>query len=293
MPWLQLQYRVNRSLADPLGDALEQCGALAVTNENAGEDEYYEVAFPGTPGWQRGLVTGMFDSQVNSLLIQKRLKERVSPDKDLSCEVVMLSDQDWERAWMDSFKPLQVGDRLWVCPTACEPPEPGETNILLDPGLAFGTGSHATTGMCLDWISTADLAGKTVLDYGCGSGILGIAAAMRGADRVYCLDIDPLAIRATRENALRNGVLPLVLAGMPQEMEEVMSADIVIANILSEVIVGLADSLEGALADRGTLLLTGILDTQAAGVRERFSPKFEFEVMYREQWCLLIGNIKV
>jgi ribosomal protein L11 methyltransferase len=293
VPWLQLQYRVDRSLADPLGDALEQCGALAVTNENAGEDDYYEVAFPGTPGWQRVLVTGMFDSQVDSLSIRERLKERICPDEGLSCEVTMLQDQDWERAWIDSLKPLRVGDRLWVCPTVYEPPEPGDTNIMLDPGLAFGTGSHATTGMCLDWISTADLAGKVILDYGCGSGILGIAAAMRGTDQVYCVDIDPLAIRATRENADRNGVSSLVLAGLPQEMEEGMFADIVIANILSEVIIGLADSLKEALGDKGTLLLTGILDSQVADVRDRFGSQFEYEVRQREQWCLLIGTIKV
>ena len=293
MPWLQLQYRVNRVIADSVGDALEQCGALAVSNENAGEDEFFEVAFPGTPGWQQVLVTGMFEASADSDFIRESVQKQVPVDEVLTFEATTLFDQDWERAWMDSFKPLRVGDNMWVCPTGYEPPEPGATNILLDPGLAFGTGGHPTTGMCLDWISSAEIDGKSVLDYGCGSGILGIAAALRGAGHVDCVDIDPLATAATMENARRNGVSTSVRSLSPGDLDTDLMADIVIANILCEVIVRLAPALRHALREDGVLLLSGILDKQVEDVRAGFGSGIEFEIRQRDQWCLMIGNIKV
>ena len=200
-------------------------------------------------------------------------------------------DQDWERVWLTSFKPIQVGSNLWVCPSWCEPTEPNARNIILDPGLAFGTGTHATTHMCLQWLSDQTLDGQRVLDYGSGSGILAIAAIFSGAQHADAVDIDPLAVDACVENAKRNNVNASMDAYLPNTLPAIeKSYDLVIANILAEVIIELRETLLENLKPNGTLLLTGILTTQAEKVIAAFGEQFSFKQQNQDQWCLLTAT---
>ena len=168
MTWKQATFVVNANQVEPLSTILETFMASAVTTENAGEDEFFEVAFPGKPDWETVQVTGLFDDKIdlNPIIdfIQDHFSEKVQTEIPVS--VNKLVDQDWERVWLASFKPIEVGSNLWVCPSWCKPTEPSARNIILDPGLAFGTGTHATTHMCLQWLSEQNLDNQKVLDYG-------------------------------------------------------------------------------------------------------------------------------
>lgn len=294
MSWLQLTFVVDVEQVEPLTAILEMFLAQAVTTENAGDGEYCEVAFPGTPDWQKVSVTGLFEESIEADPIIEFVHARLGnalADADSSIEIPTriekLVDQNWERIWLSSFKPLKVGSELWVCPSWCEPVAPLERNIILDPGLAFGTGTHATTAMCLQWLADQNLAEKTVLDYGSGSGILAIAALFSGATSAAAVDIDPQAVTACRDNATRNSVDHKLWAGQPNELEA-GRYDLVIANILADVIIELRDTLLIHLSPDGTLLLTGILSSQANRVIEAFGVQYNFLTRTRGQWCMLI-----
>lgn len=294
MGWLQATWVVDADLVEALTAILEDQSALSVTCENAGDDEFYEVAFPGTPDWQSVKVSGLFphNIEIDSLLesVQAQLTAtRDGTQLEIPVTVAELKDQDWERVWLSSFKPVKVGKNLWVCPSWCEPTAPQARNIILDPGLAFGTGTHTTTRLCLAWLAAQNLDGQSVLDYGAGSGILAIAALLSGAEDAVAVDIDPLAVTACTENAQRNGLERSLHAYLPQQLPE-GRYQLVIANILAEVIIDLRDRLLQHLAPQGTLLLTGILGNQAARVKRAFADTLEFEQIIEEQWCLLIGS---
>ncbi|MEE8339218.1 MAG: 50S ribosomal protein L11 methyltransferase, partial [Xanthomonadales bacterium] len=184
-----------------------------------------------------------------------------------------VGDQVWERAWMDRFAPMKYGDHLWIVPTGMEIPfDESNIEIHMDPGLAFGTGTHPTTSLCLEWLDGQDVTGKGVVDYGCGSGILGIAAALKGAAWVVCVDNDPQALEATSDNAVRNGVTDLVQCLAPEAYSE-NSADFVLANILAGPLVELAPVLLGSLKPGGTIILSGILEEQAEMVIYAYQAK--------------------
>lgn len=294
MSWAQVNFVIDAKQVDPLTDMLESFLAQAITTENAGEDEYYEIAFPGTPSWQKVRLTALFDEAVDLEPILAFVQAQLggSTLDEVPVSVSKLVDQDWERIWLESFKPTKVGENLWVCPSWCEPESPTERNIILDPGLAFGTGTHATTNMCLNWLSKQDLTDERVLDYGSGSGILAIAAIMSGAKHADAVDIDPLAVQACVENAKRNGVENKIQAYLPNELPKsaVASYQLVIANILAEVIIELRDTLLLHLENNGVLLLTGILSTQADGVMQAFGDQLQFDVTHQDHWCLLAAR---
>jgi ribosomal protein L11 methyltransferase len=306
MSWIQATFVVDATDVDRLSDMLEGFLAQAITSENAGEDEFYEVAFPGTPDWQKVKLTALFNDTVEIEPIIAFVQSQFSsstetgwpatgvPDTELPVQIAKLVDQDWERVWLASFKPIKVGSNLWVCPSWCEPTEPAARNIILDPGLAFGTGTHATTNMCLHWLAEQQLDGQRVLDYGSGSGILAIAAIMSGAEFAEAVDIDPLAVDACIENAARNKVSSQMHACLPQQLSESPAAtyNLVIANILAEVIIQLRDTLLLHLATDGELLLTGILSTQADKVKAAFGEDFEFNQQDKDQWCLITARRK-
>jgi ribosomal protein L11 methyltransferase len=202
-----------------------------------------------------------------------------------------LEERDWVRAWMDNFHPMRFGRRLWICPTHCDPPEPAAVNIRLDPGLAFGTGTHPTTALCLDWLDGADLAGKSVLDYGCGSGILAIAAAKLGAKRVWAVDIDPQALLASDDNASENEVEDRIELFHPAELPTSLRVDVLLANILAGVLVRLAPEFGQRVKPGGRLALSGILEQHADVVQAVFSRDFAFDPpRRREDWVLLEGT---
>ncbi len=288
MSWQQATFVVSASEADKLSNILEGFLAQAITSENAGEDEFYEVAFPGKPDWQTVRLTALFDGEVDLSKIVDFVQSHFQPEVPVSIE--RLLDQDWERVWLESFKPIQVGHELWVCPSWCEPEQPQERNIILDPGLAFGTGTHATTHMCLQWLASQNLSGQKVLDYGAGSGLLAIAALFSNAAMADAVDIDPLAVQASRDNAKRNQVGSQLEAYLPSDLPAARRYPLVIANILAEVIIELRDTLLLHLQPGGTLLLTGILESQASRVEKAFAVSLEFERQQQDQWCLLIGR---
>lgn len=293
MSWSQLSLVVNADQVEQISAILEMFLAQAVTTENAGEDEFYEIAFPGTPDWHKVAITGLFNADVKIDPIIQFIHQQFA-DQEIPASISKLADQDWERVWLSSFKPIEVGDRLWICPSWCEPQDNSARNIILDPGLAFGTGTHATTGMCLHWLADQNLVDKTVLDYGSGSGILAIAAILSGATHADAVDIDPLAVSACQENAIRNNVEHKMESFLPADFDNRASGskkyDLVIANILAEVIIELSNTLLVHLKPEGRLLLTGILSSQADRVIKSFGKNFKFEVQGRDHWCLLVGT---
>lgn len=296
MSWIQATFVIDATDVEPLSDMLEGFLAQAITSENAGEDEFYEVAFPGTPDWKKVKLTALFNDTVELSPILDFVQNQFSASSqtEIPVSVEKLVDQDWERVWLSSFKPIQVGTNLWVCPSWCEPVDNTARNIVLDPGLAFGTGTHATTNMCLHWLADQNLEGQLVLDYGSGSGILAIAAIMSGARHADAVDIDPLAVQACTENAVRNNVGKQLGSYLPNQLAEdpEQRYNLVIANILAEVIIELHDTLLHHLNPQGTLLLTGILSSQAEKVKSHFGTDFIFEQQDNDQWCLLTARRK-
>jgi ribosomal protein L11 methyltransferase len=288
MPHITLRFSIHREKADTLSTLLEELGALSVTWENAGDDDYLEAAYPHEPDWRHVHLTALFHRACQPEEIASRVNARLQ--ENLSPSVETLEDQDWERVWLEHFEPRRYGANLWVCPTWIDPPDPGATNILLDPGLAFGTGDHATTALCLEWISEHEPADCTVMDYGCGSGILAIACLLKGATRAYGVDIDPRAVAASLGNAESNGVAEKYAAMSPVDLPQALQVDVVFANILAQVLVEQSAILTRATGPGGRMLLTGILEDQVDHVRAAFEPHFRFDVRGREQWRLLVGR---
>ena len=292
MAWVQLTVVVDATYVDYTSDMFEGLMAAAVTAENAGQDEFYEVAFPGKPAWQKVRLTALFDDQVDPHELSEFVLKRLHSEgaEEIPCQINQLADQDWQRVWLDSFKPINVGKELWVIPSWCTAPEPTAKNIMLDPGLAFGTGTHATTHLCLDWLSRQSLDEQRVLDYGSGSGILAIASIKLGAGYADAVDIDPLAVSASLENAARNQVETQFSAYLPEQLEAPAGAyDLVIANILADVIVSLKDTLLGHLNANGQIILTGILDSQVERVKTVYR-EIDFSVEHKEHWSMLVGR---
>jgi ribosomal protein L11 methyltransferase len=245
--------------------------------------------------WQEVIITGLFDDRLRPDILQAQIRQHLDDD-DLDIAVTSLPDQDWTRAWMDAFKPMQFGNRLWVCPKHIEPPDPGAINLRLDPGLAFGTGTHPTTSLCLRWLDehlTPQSNCTSVLDYGCGSGILAIAAILLGAEYAHCVDIDDQALQATRDNAAANDVLQHISTSKPEELANTPEYDLVLANILSGPLTELAPRLARYCHPDSDIVLSGILRDQANAVRDAYS---RFFVMSKtrtlDDWVLLHGKRK-
>jgi ribosomal protein L11 methyltransferase len=273
MPWSEVSVTVNREQAPLAEFILDQQDALAITLE---DDEDHPVFEPGpgaTPLWPRVQLRGLFEAGVSRDGITRALQIVPGINRpDLICwrEV---GDQDWERAWMDRFQPMRFGEQLCIVPTGMEIPfDEMNIEILLDPGLAFGTGTHPTTALCLEWLDGQEVTGKCVVDYGCGSGILGIAAALKGAGRVVCVDNDPQALEATFDNASRNGVSGLIDCLTPDVCSE-NAADVLLANILAGPLVELAPRLLNSVKTGGMIVLSGILKEQAESVIAAYSLK--------------------
>ena len=289
-PWLQLTLEAIEHRPEQLEDALLQAGALAVTLEDAGDQPVLEPAPGETPLWVRTRITGLFDAQTDIEVVKGQLRRFLHAVILPECCLTQLEERNWVRTWMDHFHPMRFGQRLWVCPTNQIPPEPEAINIRLDPGLAFGTGTHPTTALCLEWLDGAHLAGQTVLDYGCGSGILAIAAAKLGAKRVWAVDIDPQALLASDDNAAENEVENRIELANPTELPENLRVDVLLANILAGVLVRLAAVFGQRVKPGGRLVLSGILESHADTVQAAFECNFNFDpVRRREDWVLLEG----
>ena len=290
MAWIQLYADVPKRLAEGLSDALEAIGSLAVTLGDAADNPIFEPPIGSTPIWPDTRVMGLFEASRDTDRLLQQLKARWPQLDSYPVKIEALEDKDWVREWMDQFVPIQFGQRLWVVPTWLTPPDPNAVNLLLDPGLAFGTGGHPTTALCLTWLAQADLSEQTVIDFGCGSGILACAAAKLGAKRVIATDIDPQALRATGQNADVNAVALEIY--LPEQMPEVQ-ADVLVANILFNPLKQLAPIFLGLLKPSGRLVMSGILKTQAAELIEFFT-QFGMELVSqedREDWSIVTGII--
>lgn len=289
MAWLLIKLMAPSDTADAVADALSAAGAMSVSIESATDEQRLQAAGEATPLWNENRITGVFPEDADTTPIIAAART-VMASEVLSYEIDRLEDTDWERAWMADYRPQQVGTRLWITPSWCEPPDSTATNVVLDPGLAFGTGTHPTTRLCLEWLAELPLAGANVIDYGCGSGVLAIAALKLGAARASGIDIEPQALAVSRANAERNGVADRFVALTPDELAPGATADLVIANILSEILVTLAPELAGYVRPGGYLGLSGILLDQVENVRAAYPSNVDFALTTRADWALLTGR---
>lgn len=287
--WLQAHITAAREQAPQLELLLERCGALSVTFEDAADEPMFEPPPGATPLWNATRVTGLFEGTTDADRLRAEL-DRALAGSEVSLALEVLEDRAWERAWLDNFRPMRFGRRLWVCPTGQEVDDAAAVVVRLDPGLAFGTGTHPTTALCLEWLDGADLAGRSLIDFGCGSGILAIAAAHLGARHVIAVDHDPQAVLATRNNAILNGVEDRVQALHSDAFGD-RSADIVMANILANVLVQLAEPIRRRVMPGGTLVLSGILREQARDVAAAYAAHFSLEpAVARDAWVRITGR---
>ncbi|MFM5871588.1 50S ribosomal protein L11 methyltransferase [Aeromonas veronii] len=289
MPWIQIRINATAKTADKVSNMLLGRGAQAVTFMDAKDVPVYEPMPGETPLWGETEVMGLFDAETDPAptiaFFQQIFGENVG------YKVEQLEDKDWVREWMDHFHPMQFGERLWICPSWRDVPNPDAVNVMLDPGLAFGTGTHPTTALCLQWLDGLDLTGKTVVDFGCGSGILGIAALKLGAARVIGIDIDPQAIQASRDNAARNGVVDQIELYLPADQPQDVEADVVVANILAGPLRELAPLIAGHGKTGSLMALSGVLESQAPELETIYGQWFEMDpTAVKEEWCRLSGR---
>lgn len=296
MNWVQISATVDASNAEALEEGLLAAGASAVTLLDAADQPILEPALGTTPLWKDTTVLGLFQADEDieeAKRISLEIYRNLSGDQAAQLNSEILENEDWTRKWIENFKPMQFGSRLWVCPSWLEQPDPNAVNLILDPGLAFGTGTHPTTALCLKWLDEQDLSGKTVVDYGCGSGILGIAALLLGAEKVYAIDNDPQALTATRDNAERNQIdANKVITLLPDEVGPIQ-ADILIANILAQPLYALRDKMLSLLTAKGKLALSGVLDHQAAELNAYYRESAVMEEpVTQQEWARLSGCMK-
>jgi len=269
MAWHQLSVVTDESTAPQLSDFFSELGAVSVTFSDAEDEPVYEPAIDQTVVWSNTKVTALFELDADPDVVQTLIFYQFigQPLAGWSSEVLL--DQAWERAWMEHFRAMKFADRLWVCPSGQEVDEAGTVCMTLDPGLAFGTGTHPTTALCLEWLAGADLLDKVVIDYGCGSGILAVAALLLGAKHVYAIDIDPQALTASRYNAEKNHVADRISYFLPEQFSPV-AADVVMANILAKPLIELSSAIAALVKQGGHLILSGILKQQSDSVADAY-----------------------
>ena len=296
MKWLQIHITVEQAQVDFTETLLSSLGAVSVTLDDAENQDLLEPLPGETPLWNKVIVTGIYAQEDDEEIDVNALLTFITaqmPEAPVRYE--FLEDQEWGRTWMDAYEPIQIAEKYWIVPEWMEAPEADAVNIKLDSGLAFGTGNHASTFLCLQWLGKTDVKNKVVIDYGCGSGILGVAALLLGAKKVYATDIDPQAILATKQNAELNGVLDNLYVGLPEEFNVELKdqkADVFVANILAGPLMALAPEFATLIKSEGEFALAGILEEQVADVSNVYSSFFDIlEVEKREQhWCRISGK---
>ncbi len=293
MAWLNVSFLTDAASAEPMCDALMALGALSASIEDADAgtpDEQPQFGEPGsvnTPGWAHSRVLALFEPDADVAALMADAAEQLGVPTP-SWTVDALAEQNWVQLTQSQFDPIRVSERLWIVPSWHDAPDPNAVNLVLDPGMAFGTGSHPTTRLCLEWLERTVAADNTVLDYGCGSGILAIAAARLGAGRVAGVDIDPQAVEAARSNAERNGVQALFADSAEPVAGEY---DVVVANILSNPLRVLAPAICAHVRPGGRLVLSGILREQADEIIGVYAPYLPLQIAdVREDWVCLAGT---
>lgn len=295
--WLQISAEVSHLNLSDAETALLDSGAVSITLTDAADQPILEPAPGETPTWDQCIITGLYAEPNLQTEILTSLQNTLAPLIDGQLKAELLEDKNWVRAWMENFTAMPFGkhlspeQQLWICPSHIEPPEPTASNIHLDPGMAFGTGTHATTALCLEWIANHPQTGKTVIDYGCGSGLLGIAALKRGAEHCYGVDIDPQAIIASQDNAEKNQLAKQLTLNLSDDLEP---ADIVYANILANTLIQLYDRIARLCKPNGYIVLSGILNEQVDEVINCYQQGFNFEPPeIQDDWACLSAIKKV
>lgn len=293
MGWLSVSFLTDASRADPLCDALMAAGALSASIEDADAgtaDERPQFGEPGSinsPGWDHSRVVALLEEDADVPALLAEASAAIGLSEPLNYAVGTVADQNWVQLTQSQFDPIRVSERLWIVPSWHESPDPAAINLILDPGMAFGTGSHPTTRLCLEWLERTVSPSCSVLDYGCGSGILAIAAARLGAARVAGVDIDPQAVESARANAERNEVSALFADSAEPVAGEY---DLVVANILSNPLRVLAPAICAHVRSGGCLALSGILREQAEEIIAIYAHWLPMEVAdTREDWVCLSG----
>ena len=296
MPWQSLRLLVDSKTAEPLSDALMEAGALSVALEDADAgtvDEtplFGEPDYPSAELWQRSVAVVLFEIDADVAAILAEAAAAIGAPAPAGYTIETVADEDWVRLTQSQFDPIPISPRLWIVPTWHDAPDATAINLKLDPGLAFGTGSHPTTRLCLAWLDAHLAGGETLLDYGCGSGILAIAAAKLGSGTVDGIDIDPQAVTASRDNATLNAVTARF--GLPGELPE-CTYDVVVANILTNPLKAMAPLLAGRVRMGGRLVLSGILAEQADEVMAIYQQWFVFDPPASDEgWVRLAGTRK-
>lgn len=294
MSWQNVSFLTDASHAEPMCDALLEAGALSASIEDADAgtpDEQPQFGEPGsvnTPGWEHSKVVVLLDPDADVATILGEAASAIGLAEVPAFSVEPVAEQNWVQLTQSQFDPIRVSERLWIVPSWHESPDPAAINLILDPGMAFGTGSHPTTRLCLEWLERNVSAGNTVLDYGCGSGILAIAAARLGAGHVAGVDIDPQAVDAAKANAERNGVTALFVDSAAPVAGEY---DVVVANILSNPLRVLAPAICAHVRSGGRLALSGILREQADEIVAIYAQWIPLQVAdVRENWVCLAGT---
>ena len=289
--WKEVSLITNGDKAEEISDILFFLGAVSVTFQDAKDDPILEP-LPGEQRvWPNTQVVGLFEKGTDTDPVVSYLQHTYGDNYPIAAHD--LEDKDWVRAWMDNFKPIKCGEKLWICPSWCEVPEKDAVTVMLDPGLAFGTGTHPTTFLCLGFLdSLQDMSNQTILDYGCGSGILAIAALKLGASQAYGVDIDPQALIASKDNAQRNDVADR-LKVFDGNNKDIPQCPVVVADILAGPLAELEPSIAALCQSQGKLALSGILESQADEVMEAYSRDFTIDyTKVKEGWVLIVGTRK-
>ncbi|MBL8226595.1 MAG: 50S ribosomal protein L11 methyltransferase [Chromatiales bacterium] len=290
--WRQVRVEAAREQLPALEAVFELAGALVSWTEGCGDERVLEPGPGETPLWQRLALTALFDPALDPEQL-RRAVATVDPAIAASLTATEVADRDWDADWRRTLKPQRFGARLWICPPGHACPDPGSVRVELEPGMAFGTGTHPTTAMCLAWLDGESLAGSRLLDYGCGSGILALAALAIGARQAVGVDIDPQAVTATLANAARNDVADRLAAGLPDSLPAGEPFDVVVANILSGPLARLAPTLRRHAAPGTRLALSGILEEQAGEVIAAYAPWASLErTAVTDGWVLLTGRAR-
>lgn len=291
MAWHQLSVITSEHTAPKLADYFSELGAVSVTYMDAEDEPVYEPALGETKIWTKTRVIALYELNADPAKIRSQTLKHFQQECLNYWEFEVIEDQAWERAWMEHYRPMKFAEKLWVCPTGQEQREKNTVCLTLDPGLAFGTGTHPTTALCLEWLASNDLSGKTVIDFGCGSGILAIAAVLLGAKRAYAVDIDPQAITATLANSEKNNVQDKIMCYLPEQFNaDHVKAEVVLANILAKPLVDLSKQITGFLLTNGQLVLSGILAEQSQSVIDAYQAFLNLDKTVRqEDWVRLTG----
>ncbi len=292
MNWLQVRIDLGELRAEPVEQALLEMGAVAIEYSDAGDNPIFEPAPGTTPLWNTTQMSALFEGGISETAIQLMVAKSISPAPIPSIYFAILEEQDWVTSWKRDLRPMQFGQHLWICPPGSACPDNRATIVTIEPGLGFGTGSHATTRLCLEWLSQRQLRDKMVLDLGCGSGILGIAGLALGASRVTAVDIDEHALTATRENARRNDCLAQMQVLLADRLDPIIKFDLIVANILSRTLIELESELRGHGRSGTEIALSGILTSQADEVVSAYKQWINLKrSAEQDDWVILTGAI--